>query len=296
MTITDRSVSARPFVLAPLVAAAALLAGGRQAGAQIPEAQPTPAEESAQEAPDERSEPQAEDPTRTAGGALRLFMASRDYRMIRRLRDVMTEKLQARFDHDSAPFNGKRGNRLAAFDFTEKDLRPLRAAGKPPAQAASYRASVRSLWEEQGEATEKRTETVTLVQRDDGLWRIADLTVAPAEKIRFAEAVNGVTVLRMVLRAWHRGDPATARANMSDAFLKRFQGKDEALKALFTPAEGRAHAAYQIVAMTPQGASAAVAQVRLYETVIGEPGSIDGQPHSLKMIRKGSRWLLNGWD
>src|SRR5437867_7579295 len=104
-------------------------------------------------------------------------MASRDYRRIKRLKSVMTARLQARFDHDSAPFNGKRGNRLAAFDFTEKDLKPARTAGKPVTPPSSYVASVRSLWEEQGEATERRTEAITLVLLDSGLWRVADLAI-----------------------------------------------------------------------------------------------------------------------
>jgi len=36
--------------------------------------------------------------------------------------------------------------------------------------------------------------------------------------------------------------------------------------------------------------------VRLYETVIGEPGPLDGQSRSIRMVHKGSRWLLEGWD
>ena len=51
-----------------------------------------------------------------------------------------------------------------------------------------------------------------------------------------------------------------------------------------------------IVEMTPQGTAAAVARVRLYETVIGEPGPLGGQPRTIRMVRKGSRWLLEGWD
>lgn len=297
MRVQDRIALGRPLVPALLLAAAALLTGGRPAAAQQSDAPPVPVPETTQEAPEEVTPTeQAEDPTRTAGGALRLFMASRDYRTIKRLKSVMTARLQARFDHDSAPFNGKRGNRLAAFDFTERDLKPVRSSGKLPAQPASFLATVRSLWEEQGEATEKRTETITITQQDDGLWRIADLSVASSEKLRFTEAVNGVTALRTILRAWHRGDPATARTNMSDAFLKKYQGRDEVFRAMFIPAEGRRHAAYEIVEMTPQGTAAAVARVRLYETVIGEPGPLGGQPRTIRMVRKGSRWLLDGWD
>jgi hypothetical protein len=284
--------------LAPaLLLAAALLAVAGPLTAQPPDAPPPYGEEAAEEPSEEGAQAeQAEDPTATAGGALRLFMASRDYRTIKRLKSVMTERLQARFDHDSALFNGKRGNRLAAFDFTEKDLKPPRSSAKSPAQPATFLASVRSLWEEQGEATEKRTETVTIVQQDDGLWRIADLAIASSEKLRFTEAVNGVTALRTILRAWHRGDPATARANMTEAFLKKYQGKDEVFRAMFVPAEGKRHASYQIGQMTPQGTTAAAARVRLYETVIGEPCPLEGQPRAIKMVRKGSRWLLDGWD
>lgn len=271
------------------------------AAAQLPSESPGPPvgeEEGAPAAAQEEARPpEAEDPARTAGGALKLFMASRDYRTIRRLKGVMTETLQVRFDHDSAPFNGKRTNRLVAFDFSDKDLKPARPpGGKPSAPVTSYVATVRSLWAEQGEATEKRTESVTLVQREDGLWRVADLVPSAGVKLRFSDAVAGVTALRMVLRAWHRGDPAAARGNLSDTFLKKYAGRDEALAALFAPAGGRIHAAYQIAEMTPRGTNAAVARVRFYETVIGEPGPIDGVPRTLKMARKGSRWLVESWD
>jgi hypothetical protein len=270
--------------------------------AQLPSSTPSfPApgdEESPELAPDETGEPAAEDPTQTAGGALKVFMGSRDYRTLRQLKAVMTEKLQARFDHDSAPFNGKRNNRLVAFQFTEKDLKPTRPVGNKPAGAAApgYVATVRSLWAEQGEATEIRTESVTLTQREDGLWRVAGLAQAPSEKLRFAETVDGVTALRMVLRAWIRGEGTGARSSLSDAFLKRYAGRDEALAALFAPSGGKAHAAYQIVEMTPRQTTGAVARVRFYETVIGEPVPIDGKVRVLKLIHKGSRWLVDAWE
>lgn len=259
------------------------------------------AAETPEPAPDEEGAPAVEDPTQTAGGALRLFMGSRDYRMLRRLKSVMTDNLQARFDHNSAPFNGKRNNRLVAFEFTEKNLKPSRPAGAKPAgtsapAAPRYIATVRSLWAEQGEATEKRTESVVLTQREDGLWRVADLAQSSSENLRFGETVDGVTSLRMVLRAWQRGEAAGARSTLSDAFLKRYAGRDEALAALFAPSGGTAHAAYQIVDMLPRGTTAAVVRVRFYETVIGEPGPIDGRVRILKMVRKGSRWLVDGWE
>ena len=124
------------------VVGAALLAEAPLAAAEPPEGSQSPVAP----APDSEATPAPEDPTVTAGGALRLFMASRHYETIRQLKGVMTEKLQARFDHDSAPFNGKRGNRLAAFDFTEKDLKPAKSAGQA-ATATRYVASVRSLWD-----------------------------------------------------------------------------------------------------------------------------------------------------
>jgi hypothetical protein len=288
----QRNVSRFRLGLALCLASTTLLAAGRSALAQAPEESPAPDTGLVPEG--QEGTPAAEDPTRTAGGALRLFMASRHYQTIRQLRGVMTERLQARFDHDSAPFNGKRGNRLAAFDFAEKDLKPARTAGKPVTPASSYIASVRSLWEEQGEASERRSEAITLVLQDSGLWRVADLVIGATEKLRFADTVNGVTALRMVLRAWIRGDVAAARQDLSPALLKKLN--EDALRALFTPAAGRSHAAYQIVDMTPQGTTGALAPGRLYETVTGEPGSIDGHPRTLRMLKKGSRWLVDGWD
>lgn len=279
-----------------------LLAAAAPAFAQLPSSTPwspeAGAEETPEPAPDEAVAPAADDPTVTAGGALKLFMGSRDYRTLRQLKGVMTEKLQARFDHNSAPFNGKRNNRLVAFVFTEKDLKPSRpAAGKTAGTAApGYVATVRSLWAEQGEATEKRTESVVLTQREDGLWRVGDLAQSSSETLRFGGTVDGVTSLRMVLRAWIRGEAAGARSSLSDAFLKRYAGRDEALAALFAPPNGKGHAAYQIVEMTPVGTTGAVARVRFYDTVIGEPAPIDGRVRILKLVRKGSRWLVDAWE
>lgn len=276
------------------LAGALLLAGFGAAAAQIP---PVPSASEPEVAPEGTPEnapeaPAAEDPTRTAGGALRLFMASRHYQTIRQLREVMTERLRARYDHDSAPFNGKRGNRIAGFDFSEKDLKPAR--GKASTASSTYIATVRSLWEEQGEATERRTESITLALQDSGLWRVADLSVGDSDKLRFADAVNGVTALRGVLRAWVRGDAAAARPAMTAALLKKIG--DPGITALFTPAPGRRHGAFQIVDMTAKETAEATAHLRLYETVIDEPGPIDGQPRTARMIRKGQRWLLDGWD
>ena len=275
-----------------LLGAAIVCASFGPAAAQL--AQPSPVD-GTEVTPEETAAPAAaEDPTRTAGGALRLFMASRHYQTIRQLKGAMTERLQARYDHDSAPFNGKRGNRIAGFDFSEKDLKPARTTGKSATPASTYIATVRSLWEEQGEATERRTESITLSLQDSGLWRVADLSIGNADKLRFTDAVNGVTALRTTLRAWVKGDAAPARPGLSPALLKKLG--EGGLQAMFTPASGRRHAAYEIVDMTAKGTAEAQAHLRLYETVIDEPGPIDGQPRSVRMIRKGQRWLLDGWD
>jgi len=283
------------------VAGALLIAAALPAHAQLPSATPAPTPEMLNgeppAAPEETETPAAEDPTRTAGGALRLFMASRDYRTIKRLKGVMTARLQARYDHDSAPFNGKRTNRLAAFGFAEKDLRPARpSAGKSGAPTVTYIATVRSLWAEQGEATELRTESITITQLPEGVWRIADLAIPDSDKLRFGDAVPGVTALRMVLRAWHGANASALRPGLSDAFLKRLSARDGALQALVSPPPGKQHAAYQIAGMDPRGTGEAIARVKFYETVIGEPSPIDGAPHTLKMVKKGSRWLLDAWD
>jgi len=292
-------------VHATWMGACCLLLAAAPAFAQLPSSTPSfpeaGAEDTPELAPDETAEPAAEDPTQTAGGALKVFMGLRDYRTLRQLKAVMTDNLQARFDHNSAPFNGKRNNRLVAFEFTEKSLKPSRPAGAKPAGTAApaaprYIATVRSLWAEQGEATEIRTESITLTQREDGLWRVGDLAQSSSEKLRFAGTVDGVTSLRTVLRAWIRGEAAGARSTLSDTFLKRYAGRDEALAALFAPPSGKAHAAYQIVEMTPQGTTGAVARVRFYDTVIGEPAPIDGRVRVLKLVRKGSRWLVDAWE
>ena len=293
MDLVSRRRPAVCLALACGLLAGTLLVEARPAAAAPPEgSQPG---ETATPASEAEPTPATEDPTVTAGGALRLFMASRHYQTIRELKGVMTEKLQARFDHDSAPFNGKRGNRLAAFDFTEKDLKP-KTAGRQAAPATTYVASVRSLWEEQGEASEKRTESVVIVQQEGGVWRIADLTLGASEKLRFGDAVNGVTSLRQVLRAWYGGNAAAARAQMSEAFLRKYQGHDEALASVGAPGEGRRRAAYQIKEMTPQGTTAAGARVLLFDTAPGEPTRLDGREHTLKMVKKGQRWLLDAWD
>jgi hypothetical protein len=247
-----------------------------------------------------------DDPGRTAGGALRAFMAARDYRTIRDLKALMTPALAARFEHDSTPFCGKRGIRLSAFHFAEKDLKPpkvkaARTAGMQPAGAVpetpTYLGSVRSLWEEQGEAIELRSETARIVQQPDGLWRIAGLERAGSERLRFTEAVNGVTTLRLILRAWHRGDLQAAQGHMSPALLTKHASRQEFLQRTFSNGPGATrHAAYQIVSMVPRGETSVEVRVKLYLGPAGEPAPLEGPGHRLRLVRKGPRWLLDAWD
>ena len=48
--------------------------------------------------------------------------------------------------------------------------------------------------------------------------------------------------------------------------------------------------------MDPRGTGEAIARVKLYETVIGEPSPIEGASRTLKLVKKGSRWLVDAWD
>jgi hypothetical protein len=295
----------RPFRLA---AAAGLLALAG-AVASLVAAQQAPPGDALSSAPESAAVP--EDPTRTAGGALAAFMGLRHYLTIRELKAVMTADLQARFDHDSAPFNGKRGGRIAAYDFSERDLKPaaqvVRSAvgARPPETSAAaptgggpaaYLASMRSLWEEQGEATELRVETARLVRQEDGLWRVASLDRLRTDPLRFREAVSGVTALRLLLRAWTRGDLRAARSNMSPAFIKKFNGRDQALRDLLVGGPDPRHAAYQILEMKPEGPAASVARIKLFESNAHRPTPLDGSVHTLRMVKKGAPWLLDAWD
>jgi hypothetical protein len=280
--------------------------GAVLAQSSMPAAAPeeTPAAAPSAEPAAESATPSPDDPTLTAGGALAAFMSSRHYGTIRQLKSLMTPALQARFDHDSAPFNGKRTIRLSAFEFSEKDLRPAGPrGGRPAGQSApgasipeAYVATVRGLWEDQGEAVELRTESVRIARNDQGLWRIAALDRASSDALRFRDAVPGVTVLRLVLRAWARRDAKTARGYMSPAFLKRYAGRDEALEGLLAGREDPRHIAFQIVEMAAKGENEAVARVRLFETSPGRPYSLEGSVHTLRMVRKGAPWLLDAWD
>ncbi len=254
----------------------------------VPPAPTPPAPEAPAAAPPAGEPPPeaAEDPTCTPGGALALFMSSRDYHTIRELKSVMTPALRAAYDHDSAPFSGKKGTRLAAFDFRDPVVKP---------QSTSCTVLAKSLWEDQGEAVEQRTENVRLTRETGGGWRVAALEKGTVEPLRFKDAIPGVTALRQLLRAWQRRDLATAKTVMSDAYLRRFAGREEGLAAVFAGDPALRRAAFRILDMTPRGTTAAVARVRLVETTAGRPSSLEGTPKSLEMVKKGQRWLLNDW-
>ena len=243
------------------------------------EASPPPAGE---EAP---LVPEATDPGETPSGALATFMTSRDYRTIRELKSILTPQAKAAYDHDSVAYNGRKGIRLAAWDYKEP-------APKPGALAVT--STVRSLWDEQGEAVEQRTESVRMQREAAGPWRVASLAKSATQNLRYKDAVPGVTSLRMLLRAWRQQDPQAARSLLTDAFLKRIEAKG-GLAALFTPPEGKRHAAFRIQSYTAQGASAAVAKVGLVDVPPGRPGSLEGTPRTLTLAKKGSRWLIDDW-
>ena len=262
--------------------------------AAAPEAPPAPAEappDPAEAAPDPAEAapaptPAAEDLWRTPGAALAYFMGSRDYRSIRELKSVMTPALKTAYDKDSAPFNGKQGTRLSAFDFREP-------APKPGAKRLAV--PVKSLWEDQGEAVELRAETAGLELEESGIWRVSRLDKGTSEPLRFKEPVPGVTALRMILRAWQRRDFQTAKSHMSDAFLKRSAGREEGIAAVFSGDPSKRRAAFRILEMTPRGSAAVVARVRLVEAMPGRPTSLEGSPKTIELVKRGSRWLLNDW-
>jgi hypothetical protein len=228
----------------------------------------------------------AEEPGATAGGALRFFMASRDYRTIRELKSIMTTSLKATYDHDPTPFNGKKGFRLSAFDYAEPAPKP---------RAASFVVAVKDLWDDQGEAIEMRAENVRLVREGDGLWRVAALEKTDTEPLRYRESIAGVTSLRMVLRAWMRRDLGAARPLLSDAFLKKYAGREEALEALFAGDPALQRAAFRILEMVPDGTTRVVARVRLIETPPDRPAGLDGTPREIVFVKKGQRWILDDW-
>jgi hypothetical protein len=213
-------------------------------------------------------------------------MASRDYRTIRDLKAIMTAACRANYDHDPTPFNGKKGFGLSAWDYNVPALKP---------QATAAAITVKGLWEDQGEAIEVRTESVHLAKDSGGPWRVAAIEKITTEPLRYKDAIAGVTTLRMILRAWIRRDYAAARAHMSDAFLKRVEGRPEGIEAVFAGDPNLRRAAFRILQVTPHGDAAATAQVRLVEAPEGRPTRLDGTPKTLELVRRGQRWLLDDW-
>jgi hypothetical protein len=286
-------------MMASLLASAGPVWAARQAGQEgypaYPEetATPTPTP-SEWEGLEPEPAPTPEDPTRTAGGALTLFMASRNYRSLRELKGVMTPALVHRFEYNSAPFNGKRGIRLAAFDFTESDLRPVRTTkeGAP----TIYQATVRSLWENQGEAVERRTESIRIAQQEDGLWRVGVLEQVKSENLLFRDAVPGITNLRLLLRAWARRDLGDAKAQMSASFLKPYEGHDDALRAVFVGDNDPRHVAFEILDLQPLPSGGMVVHVRLYDASPDRPSSLEGRERTLRFGRVGARYVLDAWE
>lgn len=235
---------------------------------------------------DEPLVPAATDPGETPGGALGTFMTSRDYRTIRQLKAILTPQANAAYDHDSVAYNGRKGIRLAAWDYREPAPKP---------GAVTYASTVRSLWDEQGEAVELRTETVRLQRDATGPWRVASLQKGTSENLRFKEAIPGVTSLRQALRAWRSQDAQAARSLLTDAFLKRLEAKGDGLAALLAPAEGKRHAAFRIKGYEAKSATQGIARVGLVDVPPGQPGPLDGAPRTLTLVKKGSRWLVDDW-
>src|SRR5258705_10793218 len=100
----------------------------------------------------------------------------------------MRPALTAVDDHDATPFSGKKGYRLSAFDYREPAPKP---------SSTAYTASVRCLWDDQGEAVELRTENVRLARDHDASWRVAGVGKAASGPLRAPKAIPGGSSLRM---------------------------------------------------------------------------------------------------
>ncbi len=265
-----------------------------------PEAPPPPPPEDAYDevpAPEVvPAEPSPDDPTLTAGGALRLFMASRNYSTLRALKSVMTESLQSRYDHDSAPFNGKNRVRLAAFHFTPDDLNPViprDSKGRPP---DTYIAHVKTLWADQGEVVERRTEAIRVVRTGIGLWRVSRLQEVASESLRYRSDLQGLIALRRIMRGWIRRSLPSVQRYFSSGFERRYAGREEDLASLFVGRDDPRHAAYRIVELKEVGDTRLVARLELYDTSPGQPAPIEGRPVILQLVRQAPYWLLDSWE
>jgi hypothetical protein len=252
--------------------------------AQQPASPPPPPPPDASQ-PDGSASPAA-DPGATVGGALAFFMNSRDYRTLRELKSILTPGAQATYEHDAVAYNGKKGIRLAAFDYREPGAKP---------NATSYTATVKTLWDDQGEAVEERTETVRLTREPNASWRVAGLARVDSQPLRFKDAIPGVTTLRMALRSWVKRDATGVRSNLTDAFVKRLQAKGDTVEGFVMGDAALRHAAFRIDDVDAKGTTGAVARVHLVEAHNGRPGSLEGAEHTLTLVKKGSRWLLDDW-
>jgi hypothetical protein len=288
MPVSNRRFIRCTLILSVVLGAAAAVAPAPRGQTPSPPASPPSAAPGEPGAPAPETEPlvpAATDPGETPSGALAFFMGSRDYRTIRDLKSILTPQAAANYDHDSVTYNGRKGVRLAAWDYKEP-------APKPGALAVT--STVRSLWEDQGEGVEERTESVRMQRDATGPWRVASLMKGTSQTLRFKDAVPGVTSLRQALRAWQKRDLASAQAVFSDAFVKRIEPKG-GLAALLAPPEGKRHAAFRIQSYEPKGTTGAVAKVGLVDVVAGRPGPLDGTPRTLTLVKRGSRWLLDDW-
>jgi hypothetical protein len=226
------------------------------------------------------------DPGATAPSALAFFMNSRDYRTLRDLKSILTPAAQATYEHDAVAYNGKKGIRLAAFDYREPGPKPT---------ATSTSSTVRTLWDDQGEAVEERTETVRLTREAGGPWRVAGIARADSQPLRFKDPVPGVTTLRTVLRAWVKRDVPVVKSNLTEAFVKRLTARGDTVEGFVTGDASLRHAAFRIDGLDAKGTTQAIARVHLVESHNGRPGPLDGAERTLTLVKKGSRWLVDDW-
>ena len=235
------------------------------------------------------------DPRLTAGGALQLFMSSRNYRTIRALKASMTPKLIERYDRNSAPFNGKRRIRIVAFEFREAGMKPVKP-GKGSTQIKTYNVNVRSLWAEQAEAVELRTEAVRVLLQEDGTWRVGRLSEVSSQPMRYMEFSDGIATLRLLMRAWQRRNLESAREHMSPRFLKSFEGHVEALEEFIVGPANPRHAAYEVLEVEDEAPDRIVARLNLYMTSPGQPWPLEANAATVTLVREGPYWHLDNWE